>query len=173
MATKIPLRRWATPLTIGSFLLMTGTGVTMFFDFEPGLITVTHQWLSWLFLLAVAAHIWLNFRPFRSHLKSSWGRGGIAVFGVLLILSFFTWGMITGPQMKDRIEHRLVEAPLSALAAVAGVPVAELLRRFAANGFEASAEDSIHALVARHGGDENFPLAIVFLPERVDTPASE
>ncbi|SNR66188.1 DUF4405 domain-containing protein [Puniceibacterium sediminis] len=170
MLTTIPLRRWATPLTIGSFLLMAGTGISMFFDWNPGLVTVVHQWFSWAFLIAAVAHVVLNFRPFKSYLKSVWGRASIAIFGVLLILSFFTWGLITGPQMKDRIEHSLVVAPISALAQVAVVPVDELLQRFEANGFVATPDESIHDLVVRYGGDENFPLAIVFLPERVSSP---
>ncbi len=170
MLATIPLRRWATPLTIGAFVLMTGTGLSMFFDWEPGLVTVIHQWFSWVFLVAIVAHIVLNYRPFKSYLKSLWGRASLAVFGVLLFLSFFTWGKITGPQMKDRIEHSLVVAPISALAKVVSVPVDELLQRFAVNGFEATPEQSIHDLVVTYGGDENFPLAIVFLPERVSSP---
>ena len=164
------MRRWATPLTIGAFLLMTVTGIAMFFDWEPGLVTVVHQWMSWIFLLAVAAHIFMNVRPFKSHLKSHWGRGSLAAFGLLLAASFYHWGLITGPQMKDRIELALVDARLSALADATRVEQAELVRRFAANGFVVSAEQSIHDLVRLHGVDENILLAIVFMPERFALP---
>ena len=33
---SIPIRAWATPLTIGSFLLMAATGVLMFFGVSYG-----------------------------------------------------------------------------------------------------------------------------------------
>jgi hypothetical protein len=146
---------------------MSVTGVVMFFDWEPGLTTVVHQWMSWVFLLAVATHVAINVRPFKSHLKSLWGRGSIAIFGLLLAVSFYHWGLITGPQMKDRIELALVEARLAALADVTRTEPAELVRRFEANGFVASADQSIHDLVRAYGVDENVLLAIVFTPERV------
>ena len=44
------LRGWATTLTIGSFVLMVGTGLLMFFALDRGLVVVIHQWFSWLFL---------------------------------------------------------------------------------------------------------------------------
>jgi hypothetical protein len=43
---KLALRTWATPLTMGAFLLMSTTGVLMFFKRNPGLITVVHE-TSW------------------------------------------------------------------------------------------------------------------------------
>lgn len=70
MAKPMGLRRWATPLIIGSFVLMAGTGVLMFFEYEGGLITVVHQWFSWIFLLGAGAHIAINLRPFQNHLRS-------------------------------------------------------------------------------------------------------
>lgn len=167
MAERIPLRRWATPITIGAFLLMAVTGIAMFFDWEPGLVTVVHQWMSWIFLLAVGAHVTINIRPFKSHLKSGWGRASVAVFSLLLAVSFYHWGLITGPQMKDRIELALVDARLSALASVIGIEPQELVRRFEANGLAASADQSIRDLVRVHDMDENFLLAVIFIPERV------
>ena len=165
------MRRWATPITIGAFLLMAATGIAMFFDWEPGLVTVVHQWMSWIPLFAITAHIVINVRPFKSHLKSSWGRGSIAIFGLLLGVSFYHWGLITGPQMKDRIELTLVEARLSSLAEVIGIDPAELVRRFEANGFSATADQSVYDLVRLHGVDENILLAIVFMPERFASAA--
>ena len=38
-----PIKTWATPLTLGSFVLMGGTGVLMFFEQDAGLTTVVHQ----------------------------------------------------------------------------------------------------------------------------------
>ncbi len=39
----LPLRRWATPLIIGAFLLMSVTGVLMFFEIDAGLTAVAHN----------------------------------------------------------------------------------------------------------------------------------
>lgn len=38
------LRKWATPLTIGSFLLMGVTGILMFFHLDIGLNKLAHEW---------------------------------------------------------------------------------------------------------------------------------
>ena len=35
------LRRWATPLTIGAFMLMSIAGILMFFHINPGISKVT------------------------------------------------------------------------------------------------------------------------------------
>lgn len=60
---KFALRAWATPLAIATFVLMAGSGVLMFFGANTGITDVIHQWFSWLFLLAVGAHLTLNVRP--------------------------------------------------------------------------------------------------------------
>ncbi len=145
---------------------MSVTGIAMFFDWEPGLTTVVHQWMSWIFLFAVIVHVAVNFRPFKLHLKALWGQGSITLFSLILIMSFFTWGQITGPQMKDKIELLLVDASLSALAELSNESSADLIRRFQNNGLDASAEISIRDLVQTYNVDENYLLAIVFMPER-------
>lgn len=160
--TGLSLRRWATPLVIGAFLLMSATGVLMFFELDAGLVTVTHQWFSWAFLLGAGAHIALNWRPFRNHLKSGWARASIAAFAALTMAALFSWGMITGPQIERPIEEALVDAPISALAAVTRNSPETVLRRLAANGIVAGGDDSLRDIAQRSGADENRLLAIVF-----------
>lgn len=161
---KIALRTWATPLTIGAFVLMAGTGVAMFFEWNDGLTTVVHQWLSWLFLIGVGGHIALNFRPLKNHLKSRRGQASVALFACVLAASFFSWGRITGPQLKGPIERALVDAPLWALAGATHTEPQALLARLKAQGITASSEQSIGELSRHHGVGENRLLAVVFLP---------
>jgi hypothetical protein len=116
MTKAIALRTWATPLTIGSFILMSISGLLMFLDLDTGLTAGAHQWVSLLFLLGVGGHVTANFRPFRSHLDSRWGRASIAVFVAVLAASVFSWGLVTGSQLEKPIVLALVDAPLSALA---------------------------------------------------------
>jgi len=61
----ITVRTWATPLTIVAFLLMAVTGVLMFLDVEFRLVTIAHQWLSWLFLIGAVSHIIANVHKHR------------------------------------------------------------------------------------------------------------
>jgi hypothetical protein len=162
MAARLTTRSWATPLTIGSFLLMAGTGVMMFFEWERGLMTVVHQWFSWFFVAGAIGHIVANIKPFKSHLNARWGRYGIAVFMIVLIASVFSWGQITGPQLERPIEQALIYAPLSALADVTGQSYAELIAKLREKGIEAEAHQSVADLARLHDIDENRALAIIF-----------
>jgi uncharacterized protein DUF4405 len=162
MAEPIRVRTWATPLTIGAFMLMAVTGVMMFFEWDRSITTVVHQWFSWLFLAGAAGHIVANFRPLKGHLKSGWGRTSVIAFGVVLIASFFSWGLVTGPQMKRHIEQTLVDAPLSALADVTRTSEADLLRRMKEHGVDATGTQSIQQVSAQSGVGENQLLGIVF-----------
>jgi hypothetical protein len=162
MLRAIPTRSWATPLTIGSFILMTATGILMFFEWERGLMAVVHQWFSWLFVIGAGGHIAVNVRPFTKHLKSSWGKVSVAAFTAVLALSYFSWGMITGPQLQRPIEQALVDAPVSALAGVTRSDADELIRRLHAHGIVGESHESIGELADRSGVGENRLLAIVF-----------
>ena len=165
MSKMIPLRIWATPMTIGAFFLMSATGVLMFFEWERGLTTVAHQWFSWLFLFGVGGHIAVNVRPFKIHLKSRWGKTTLAAFTVVWVASFFSWGIITGPQLERPIEQALVDAPLSALASVTKTDPDALMRRLKAHGIDAIGQQSIRDLSGEYGVGEDRLLGLVFLPE--------
>lgn len=161
---RIALRTWATPLTIGAFMLMAGTGTMMFFGCNHGLTTVVHQWFSWIFLIGAGSHIALHFRSLRHHLQSRWGRASAAVFACVLAASFFSWGRITGPQLKGPIEQALVDAPLWALAGTTHTEPQVLVARLKAHGIAADSGQSIGELARREGVGENRLLALVFLP---------
>lgn len=162
---RIALRAWATPLTIGAFVLMAGTGVAMFFGWNHGLTTVVHQWFSWLFLIGAGSHIALHFRSLRHHLQSRWGRASAAVFACVLAASFFSWGRITGPQLKYPIEQAVVDAPLWALAGATHTEPQVLLDRLKSHGVTAENGQSIRQLSGSTGVGTHRLLAMVFMPD--------
>jgi hypothetical protein len=159
----IQLRSWATPLTMGAFLLMLATGVLMFFGWDRALTAEAHKWFSLLFLTGVGGHITANVRPFLNHLKSRWGKTSIAAFTVVLAASFFSWGLITGPQLERPIKGTLIDAPLSALAGVTDTTPDALVLKLKARGIKATSEQSVRDLSAEYRVDENRLLAIIFL----------
>jgi hypothetical protein len=165
MPNTAVLRRWATPLTMGAFLLMTVTGIVMFFEADQGLTTVVHQWFSWIFVIGAAGHIAANSRPFVNYLKSRGGRASVAAFSIVLVGSFFSWGLITGPQLERPIEQTLVDAPLSALAELTRTTPDALLQKLEAEGISANVRQSVRELAVATGEDENRLLGIVFLAE--------
>ena len=162
---KPNLRTWATPLTLGAFLLMAATGVLMFFDWHRGLTTVAHQWFSWIFLAGAASHITVNFRPFARHLKSGAGKASVAIFTVVLVASLFSWGLITGPNLERPIEEALVDAPLYSLATVTHTDTRELLHRLNTNGVPATDRQTVRQLSMKNHVGVNRLLAIIFLED--------
>ncbi len=161
----ISLRAWATPLTIGSFILMTVTGILMFFDVVSGYITFAHEWFSWIFVIGSGAHIAVNLRPFKNHLKSNWGRACVAICSVVLVASAFSWGRITLPQLKWPIADALVNAPITALAQIKRTEPDALLQKLEKHGFKGNREQSMMELAKEHETDAFHLLGIIFLPE--------
>lgn len=162
------LRTWSTPLTIGSFLLMAVTGGLMFFDVVPGYVSFAHEWFSWFFLIGAGGHIAVNIRPMKRHLESSWGRASVALFTVALVLSTFSFGHITAPQLKWPVFGALVQAPLSALAGVKRTDAVDIVTKLERHGITATPEQSIEDLAARNDVDEFHLLGLVFLDDRQD-----
>ncbi len=160
---RFGLRTWSTPLTIGSFILMAATGVLMFFDVEPGYVTFAHEWASWFFLIGTAGHIAVNFRPLTKHLRSNWGRANVAIFSAVLLVSLFSYGRITAPQLKWPISNALVQAPLSALADVTRTGSAELVAKLEKHGITATPDENVKHLAEKHDVDEFHLLGLVFL----------
>jgi len=160
------LRTWATPVTIGSFVLMAASGVLMFFDVVPGYLVFAHEWFSWVFIVGTIAHIAVNYRAFARHLRTDWGRASVAVFLVLLLVSTFSFGRITAPQLKWPISEALVDAPLAALAAVTETDPEALVARLRAHGIGATPEQNIRQLAEEHRLDEFHILGLVMLPDR-------
>ena len=84
-------RQIHTPLTIGSFMVASITGVLMFFEIAPGGIRATHEWMSLLFVLAGLLHIYTNKRPFARYFADRTllviGTS-VAAGGILYMLSF-------------------------------------------------------------------------------------
>ena len=162
---SIPIRAWATPLTIGSFLLMATTGVLMFFGVRGGLISEVHEWFSWLFLAGAVAHLVVNVRPLTLHLKSRWGRISIAAAVVVLAVAVFPSGVRTGHQVRHAVEQAVVDAPLSTLASLANVSPPDLENRLKAHGVTATLNQSLRDLSDQNGMDEHALLGIVFMKD--------
>lgn len=141
------LRKYATPLTIGSFVLMAVTGILMFFHLDSGLNKVAHEWLGWAMVAAVALHVVLNWRAFTLYFKRPLAMGLVGVFVAVLGLSFLPLG---GDQKGGRPDFAAVElvvnAPISELAPLLDTDADPLLVRLQAAGIAATAEQSLSDL---------------------------
>lgn len=140
-------RDWITPLTIGSFVLLTVTGVLMFFHLDSGLNKLAHEWLSWVLVAAVAGHIVVNLPSFKRYFKAPRGRLILAASVVVLGLSFVPLGDAGGPPPFVAPIKQLAQAPVPVLAQVAGVSPQQMRERLQAAGLSVSADsDTVAAL---------------------------
>lgn len=115
------LRRWATPFTIGAFLLMSVTGILMFFEVRLGLIKLAHEWLSWLMVIAVGLHITINWRAFTRYLYQKSALAVIILFAVITITAMLIpndgpKGPRGGGGQQMQASQVLLHAPLNSLA---------------------------------------------------------
>ncbi len=81
------LRSWATPLTIGSTLIVTITGIMLFFHFAPGLTRGAHEWLGWVTAAAIVAHVVVNWRAFTGYFRRPVAITILAVSAALMALT--------------------------------------------------------------------------------------
>ena len=120
------LRSWATPITIGSFVISAISGVILFFHLNIGLMKPAHEWLSWFMILGVAMHVFTNWRAFLQYFKKPIPLAVIGVFLLLTVLSFFSllWaGFIT----IELLRLAMFVVPVSIVSAWVGVRIYERL----------------------------------------------
>lgn len=159
----IPLRTWATPLTIGAFILMAVTGMLLFFEVSTGLNKAAHEWLSWAFVIGAAAHITINFTSIKRHLAVNSSRAIIGVFVLLLAGSFLSFGGGGGGSPVRAVMMGVSAAPLSSLAPVAGTTPDALVEKLRAAGYAVNdGTQSLRAIVGDEREDQNRALVLIF-----------
>jgi hypothetical protein len=124
-------REWATPLTIGTFLLSAVTGIAIFFHIDTGLAKWSHEWLSWLLVGAAVLHVVANFGGFMRYFFEAKGLILMGIFTVLLVLSFVPLGGARSQPPFVAPIRALSQAPLPVLAQVAKITPEELRARLA------------------------------------------
>ncbi len=155
-------RPWITPAVIGSFALLSVTGILMFFHLDSGLNKLAHEWLSWIFVGVVVLHILLNSMAFKRYFKTGIGKVVIFGFVALLALSFVRLGGGDSKPPFNAPVQMLAAAPLSAVAQLAKLDVSEVTARLAAKGIAATnPEQSVKDLVGPDLGAQMRALAAI------------
>lgn len=162
------LRSWATPLTIGAFLLISVTGVLMFFHLNTTLGKVAHEWLGWFLLIGVGAHLLLNWRALTTYFKRPAANAIMGAFVVVLLASFVPLSGTSGELPVREIIGRLNEAPIATLAVLAGKDAAAVLQTVQATYPDAAAHQTVTDLAGDDMAAGSALLTAIFA-----TPASE
>lgn len=153
------MRKWATPLTMGVFVLMAVTGILMFFHLDMGLNKAAHEWLGWVMVAGVGAHLAVNSRAFLQHLKKPLARGIMGAMVAVLALSFVPLAGAGGSPVS-KVMQAVGQADVGTVIALSGQETEAGLARLAEAGFGADAETPMRALT---GGDRGVQAQVIGL----------
>lgn len=153
-------REWATPITAGAFILLSITGMLMFFHLDSGLNKTAHEWLSWALITGVLLHVTANFSAFKKHLSNRKTQAIIGTFTLILLLSFLSLGGEEGDKKFAPPIRALANAPLTTVAMVAKITPEQLLERLEDDaGISADSDkQSVSELV---GGDLRKQISVL------------
>ncbi|MCB1514538.1 MAG: DUF4405 domain-containing protein [Hyphomicrobiaceae bacterium] len=159
-------REWATPLTIGSFLLMAVTGILMFFHLDMGLNKLAHEWLGWIMVAGVIAHAVANWGAFKRYFIASASGRAIIAAGVLVLAGSFATlpgGARDGFPPHIMAMKAVARAPIANVAPVAGRPADALLKDLAGAGISLpDSNASIESVVGGNRELEAKAMAVLF-----------
>lgn len=162
------LRSWATPVTIGSFVISMVTGIVLFFHLDLGLAKPAHEWLSWFMLLGVIMHLIINWKAFKNYFSKRIPVAVIAAFVILTVLSLLplTGGSEGGGGNRraamSAIMHTVEEAPLSTLAALAKTTPEALVERLQQQGLTIdNAEQTLDDVAAENGKEASQLIPVI------------
>lgn len=161
---KIP-RDLATPLTIGAFAIMAGTGILMFFHADTGLNKTVHEWAGWALVAGVALHVAVNWGAFRRYFTSSRLGQGVMGLGVLVLAaSFVPFGGQGGGFPPPVIAMKAItSAPIATIAPLTGHTIDEVLADLANAGIALPGPDAtIASLAAGDRGVEGRAIRALF-----------
>ncbi len=155
------IRKWATPLTMGAFILSGVTGVLMFFHLDTGLNKAAHEWLSWALVGGVGLHLAANWRAFSTYLRKPRAMAVVGAFVAVLAGSFVISGEGGGSPVAA-VMGGMGRAPVERVIALTGEDTAAGFARLKAAGIEATPGQTIGALAGGDRGRQAEILKVIF-----------
>lgn len=149
------LKRIATPLITGLFLISLLSGLALFFHWNPAWFHGMHEWLSLLLILPFGLHVWKNWRPMLGYLRRPLFAGTLAVSALAaaaFIVPSVGRGTTGGRPPVFAVAQRMLDGTVSEVAAVLGETPEALAGALEAAGFAAAEPgQSLSGLAAASG----------------------
>ena len=159
------LKKYSTPLTAATAIVVCVTGVMMFFHLYKGEVQAMHEWLGMGFVVAAILHLLRHRRPLAFMMKQS--RTHILLVLTLIASLAFLYpseGAQQGSPIRP-VLSAVMRAPVKDLAPVVGVTPAELSARFAGAGIaQVSETDTIESLATAAETDPMKLLSAAMTP---------
>ncbi len=171
MYKKILSRSVITPFTIALFLIISITGVLMFFHIQSGPIRGLHEWLSIVFVVFGVLHVVVNWHVFLTYLK----KPAMIIFFILIaILPLFLIGhgneRIGGNSIMG-IMSNLEESSLTHIAPLFGMDESKAIATLQEHGIKiVSGQQTLHG-IAEENTIRSFEILQIF-SEHNDTKKS-
>ena len=155
------LQRYATPLTIGLFLVSLVSGLALFFHIWPGVFHGMHELVGLFLIVPFGLHIWRNWRPLANYLakpafSATIAACLVAAVGVGLVSSI--GGGRHGPSQFALLEALTASTPAK-LAPALGTDAETLVAALRAHGFVTAVVDAPLTEIAANSGKDNGDLA--------------
>lgn len=164
------LKKYSTPLTAATAIVVCVTGVMMFFHLYKGEVQAMHEWLGMGFVVAAVLHLLRHRRPLVLMLKQS--RTHILLVLTLLIsLAFLYPSSEQQPNPMRSTISAVLRAPIKDLAPVVGVTTEELTARLSDAGVQTSSPDDSLQSLAKTGQTDPMKLLSAAMSPR--SPADD
>lgn len=156
------LRRYATPLITGLFLISLVSGVALFFHVGTSAFREMHEILSMVLIAPFVLHLWRNWRAMMNYVGRTPFTAAMAVSLAAAIA--FAWPAMTGsassaggPPPMALANEVIAHAPKD-VAPMLGVSPEEMVSALKDKGFTAATPESPLKEVAKQAGKDNFEL---------------
>jgi len=163
------LRTIATPLTIGTFIVVCFTGLCMLFGVH-GLVNPIHEVTSVLFVVGSVLHIAINWRPTLAYLKKPLGASLAIVFTVISLVALLpTGGKGQNPrQVLGQASDVILDSNLPGVATLTKQSEQTLLGKLAQAGFASVDSQATLRDIARANGKSTLETLAAVLPKSVN-----
>lgn len=159
---NLNIRRWSTPLIIGTGIFVAITGLIMFFITEDP-FKFAHELVGIGFAVAIVLHISSNWRPFKRYFSQRSAVSIITLAWLIAISLVITSAILDKGESEELIVTQIERTPIVLLAPIVNMNVSELIDRLGEDGFIVdNPEMSIEQVADQYSADTDDILISVF-----------